>query len=134
MLICPAHAKSVRCTSYTHSEDKRWGILNCMGGRLDESQCAADLSLYPLGTVLVIRPPSGQPMTRTVTDCGSAVQGWHVDIYWSNVEKMRHFGTQFCVVTVKAVPLKKRCSRIKVDTSANLHLPPPRRMASVARK
>jgi 3D (Asp-Asp-Asp) domain-containing protein len=97
-------ATAVRCTSYTGSESPRYHdrhgrFVNCQGLPLDESQCAADLRYWPLGTVLTFTDQGGDSFQRTVADCGRLVVGRnHIDLCWRNRQRMLAWGTRFLEV------------------------------------
>lgn len=130
LLLCltlTAHAKQMRCTGYTGAEDRRYHDRDCTGQQLDESKCAADLSIYPLGTRMLITSQDGDSSTRTVSDCGSAVKGsGHIDLYFNSRSRMNEWGTQICDVQIlgneKETFLRKSFNHngsIVQNTSAN---------------
>jgi len=88
-----ARALIVTATSYSWREPQhhRYGRLNALGTRLDDSQIAADWCFYPPGTVVWIQGLG----FRTVTDRGSAVRGpRHIDIHFSSLAAMRFWDTR----------------------------------------
>lgn len=57
---------------------------------------AVDTSVIPYGTVLVINGQEYEAM-----DCGGAVNGNHIDIYFSNHEEAVAFGLQYAEVFIR---------------------------------
>lgn len=91
-------AKCIRTTSYCPQEPG--GFYSCTGKRLHRGDCAADLSIYPLGTTFDINGT-----TYTVADCGSAVCGSnHIDIFCPTRREMNERGTIMADVGVLSVP------------------------------
>ncbi|MCE0499449.1 MAG: 3D domain-containing protein [Methylacidiphilales bacterium] len=83
----------VTATSYSWREPShhRYGRLNALGTRLDDSQIAADWRFYPPGTVMWIQGLG----FRIVTDRGRAVTGpRHIDIHFSSLAAMRSWDTR----------------------------------------
>jgi 3D (Asp-Asp-Asp) domain-containing protein len=97
----------VRATSYCWQEPDHapYGHKNCMGGDLTKPveglfQCAADLSVYPLGTILCIKIDDVEEF-RIVTDCGKAVKGaHHLDLHFNTLAEMDAKGTQHALIFV----------------------------------
>jgi 3D (Asp-Asp-Asp) domain-containing protein len=101
----------VTATSYSWREPEhdRYGRLNALGTRLDDTQISADWRFYPPGTRLWIESLG----FRTVTDRGSAVRGpRHIDIHFSSLAAMRAWGTR----RVKIKILSPRSRRLRVGT------------------
>ncbi len=61
---------------------------------------AADVSVLPMGTKILVRNAGPYSGTYTVADTGSKVRGKHIDIYMPDVQKARQFGRKFVEVTV----------------------------------
>lgn len=92
-------AFTAKATSYTGHEDGNF--LNSLGGKLDETQCAADLRYYHRGQRVRFTYATGHSEVRTITDCGSAVKGrYHFDIYRKSMASMRKWGTCRVEVTL----------------------------------
>jgi len=91
--------KTVTATGYSWREPAHhaYGRHNCQGGMLDDTQVAADLRFYPLGTVLWIEGLG----RRVVTDRGSAILGpRHIDIHFTSLRAMRAWGTRLVHIRV----------------------------------
>jgi 3D (Asp-Asp-Asp) domain-containing protein len=97
----------VKATSYSWREPDHvpFGKHNCMGGDLTHlveglEQCAADLSCYPLGSILCIKTDDGEEF-RIVTDCGKSVRGaHHIDLHFDSLADMEARGTRKALVIV----------------------------------
>ncbi len=98
---------SVKLTSYSWREpDHRpFGRHNCIGGDLmmrveGLKQCAADLSCYPLGTIVCVKTGEVEEF-RIVTDRGTAVKGLHhLDFHFDSLAEMNAQGTRNALVMV----------------------------------
>lgn len=114
MTFARASIDHVRATGYNPHEPGGW--TNCQHGQLDESQCAADLARYPLGTRLEITAQDGSRMIRTVTDCGSAVQGPnHIDLFWTSAARMERWGCQDVSIRVLGNSFASQDSKRRSD-------------------
>ncbi len=96
--------RHVRTTAYSHMENEPGapGRLNAIGTTLKYStnirSCAADWSVYPVGTKLRIK---GLPYTYIVDDYGSSlVKNNTLDIFHPSLSLMRKWGTRPVEVTV----------------------------------
>lgn len=84
--------------------DPGYGIT-CCGKEVQENHTiAADLSLLPLGTKVLIE---GIDAVFTVEDCGGAVKGNHIDIYIPKLNNALDWGVQYRRVII----LEKGTSR-----------------------
>jgi len=61
-------------------DDMEGGSVTCTGKRLRKGMAAADLTIFPLGTVLEIVELGWNVI---VSDCGGGVKGNHVDVFVS---------------------------------------------------
>lgn len=94
----------VRTTAYSHKENEVGapGRKNAAGTTLrygnSVRSCAADWSVYPLGTKLKIK---GLPYTYIVDDYGSALVGTNtVDIFHPSLRLMNKWGTRKVEISV----------------------------------
>lgn len=80
--------------------DAKWGYQTATGVRSEHLKtCAVDPTIIPYGSVLQITGDNGQTLTLRAVDCGSAVKGNHIDIFWDGSEDSGHewisgFGTR----------------------------------------
>lgn len=87
----------VRSTAYTHSErgHEKYGKATAVGTKLKYGNiisCAADWSLFPLGTKFKIK---GDSKIYLVEDFGSALVGKKtIDIYKPNKQSMNSWGAK----------------------------------------
>jgi 3D (Asp-Asp-Asp) domain-containing protein len=61
---------------------------------------AADPSVLPMGTRILVSNAGPYSGTYTVADTGSKVRGHHIDIFIANLRKAREFGRKFVQVQV----------------------------------
>lgn len=87
-----------KLTFYTPHDDK-WGYQTATGVRSEHLKtCAVDPKVIPYGSVLQITGSNGQTLTLKAVDCGSAIKGNKIDIFWdgdtqSGYDWMAKFGT-----------------------------------------
>lgn len=92
--ISPGFGFTAKTTSYSGSEDGNY--RTCEGKKLVEGMIAADLSIYKLGTQVLI---NGEPFV--VADCGAAIRGpRHFDVYCKTMVAMRKRGTVMAEVKI----------------------------------
>lgn len=77
-----------RLTVYApESDGGKWGYQTATGVRSEHlSTCAVDPDVIPYGTVIIIGDPEDGLRLRAV-DCGSAVNGKHIDIFYDGTER-----------------------------------------------
>jgi 3D (Asp-Asp-Asp) domain-containing protein len=61
------------------------------GKKVYEGGIAADLSLYPFGTIMLI-PNYNNGKPCTVIDCGGAIKGNKLDVFFFSTDKAIHWG------------------------------------------
>ncbi len=78
-------------TGYCNCEKCSTGLGLTYSGTVPKARhtISADISLFPIGTQLII-----DGVTYTVEDIGSAVVGYHIDIYYDNHEDALAHGRQ----------------------------------------
>ena len=80
--------------------DAQWGYQTSTGAKSEHLRtCAVDPTVIPYGSVIQITGSNGQTLTLRAVDCGSAVKGNHIDIFWdgskdSGREWIEDFGTR----------------------------------------
>lgn len=71
--------------------DAQWGYQTATGVRSEHLKtCAVDPTVIPYGSVLRITGDNGQTLTLRAVDCGSAVKGNKIDIFWDGTESAGH--------------------------------------------
>jgi 3D (Asp-Asp-Asp) domain-containing protein len=107
-ILCLTVLSSVSVTAHTRLERSgpflatafaQKGITKS-GKPTQRGEVAADLSVLPMGTKILVRNAGPYSGTYTVADTGSKVRGRHIDIFMPNLQQAREFGRKFVEVTV----------------------------------
>ena len=71
-----------RLTVYTPHEDE-WGYQTATGERSQHLMtCAVDPTVIPYGSNVIIHGKNGKVLRLKAIDCGGAVKGNHIDVFW----------------------------------------------------